>query len=173
MTYPVSEDTLFLKKNLHNMKPEGKTFLEVGTGSGEIALEASRLGADVTAVDNNPEAVEKARKRADEEELDLEIFQSDLLEKVENQFDLIVFNPPYLPGRRESDADPLLGGEKGVELTEEFLREATRYLSDQGEVYFIGSSLADLEELERKFELEKVDEKRLWFETLYLYRLSA
>lgn len=173
MTYPVSEDTLFLAGYLEELDLEGKKLLEIGTGSGEVAIKAAQLGADVTAVDKNQEAVKKTRQRAKNEEVELEVHQSDLFSKVEGKFDLIVFNPPYLPGRRESGADALLGGEKGIELTEIFLRDAEEYLSKNGEIYFVGSSLAEIETLEEKYDLETVDEKELWFETLYLYRLSA
>lgn len=173
LTYPVSEDTLLLKRNVLKLPLENADFLEVGTGSGEVALAAAEGGADVTAVDSDEEAVEAVGKRTSERGVEVEALQSDLLEEVDGSFDVIVFNPPYLPGKREGESDALVGGERGTELTESFIEQAKEHVRSEGEILFVASSLADLEQLEEKYEIEKLDEENMWFEKLFVYRLSA
>ncbi|MFB6215986.1 MAG: methyltransferase, partial [Candidatus Aenigmatarchaeota archaeon] len=77
---------------------EGRKCLDIGTGSGILAVTMAKKGAEVVAADINPEALEAARDRADQEDTDIKLVESDLFENIEEEFDLIVFNPPYLPG---------------------------------------------------------------------------
>jgi release factor glutamine methyltransferase len=76
----------------------GKKFLELGAGSGIISLLAARKGAWVTASDINPVAVENIRQNAIQNNLSLNILQSDLFTDIpESDFDYIVIAPPYYP----------------------------------------------------------------------------
>ncbi len=73
-----------------------KEFMELGCGSGLIAMIAAEKGAAVTATDINPVAVEFLKKNSLQNKLRLEIFQSDLFDDVQlKQFDIIAINPPY------------------------------------------------------------------------------
>jgi len=75
----------------------GMRVLDMGTGSGVSALLAARAGANVVAVDVNPEAVECARANAEQNGLSERIVfvYGDLFETVEGDFDLIIFDPPF------------------------------------------------------------------------------
>lgn len=171
--YTPREDSFLLRDYIREMELEGRKVLEIGTGSGIIALEAAKKDAEVKAVDINPEAVQYAREQAIKEGLEdkVEFIQSDLFENVERTFDLILFNPPYLPGEDGlGDEEIWRGGEKGIEVTRKFLQSASKYLSENGEILVIISSQADRKELMREFELEIVDSEKLWFETLYVAR---
>lgn len=168
--YQPAEDTFLVIEYLDELDLEGKKFLEIGTGSGEIALKAREKGAEVTAVDINTEAVEHARQRAESEGLEIEIFQSDLFENVDGEYDFIVFNPPYLPGEEGvGDEEIWRGGESGVEILERFLAEATDHLAENGAIIFVASSLADLDQVDLE-DFDTVSTKKLWFEDLYLFR---
>jgi release factor glutamine methyltransferase len=75
------------------------TVLDVGTGSGAIALSVKheRPVAGVTAVDISGGALEVARGNAERLGLEVEFLQSDLLEGLSGRrFDLIAANPPYI-----------------------------------------------------------------------------
>lgn len=167
MTYPVSEDTLLLLENLREMDLEGKEFLDMGTGNGKIALEAAKMGAEVTAADISDKAVEEVREKTSEQKVELSVVQSDLMENIDRKFDIIAFNPPYLPGRRESGEDPLVGGETGVEVAKRFIEDVDEYLKEEGKVYLLLSSLGDVGEIEDR--MEHVETRELWFEKLELY----
>ena len=73
----------------------GQRILDVGTGTGIIAICLARLGYDVTASDISRAAVRAARRNARRNGVAFPCVRSDLLESVEGRFDLIAFNPPY------------------------------------------------------------------------------
>lgn len=169
VTYQPREDSLLLDNYLEEKEIDGKEVLDMGTGSGILAVTAAENGAEVTAVDIDPEALQEAREYAREMEMEESIYfaESDLFENVSSDFDLIVFNPPYLQGENYL---ALEGGEKGIELTVEFLEAADDYLREDGEVVFVASSRSDVGSLRQKFDLEQVGKRKLWFETLYLFK---
>ena len=88
--------TQLLLKYVMGLQPDGKAILELGAGSGLIAMMAARKGAAVTASDINPVAVEYLQKNSYRNKLSLTIIHSDLFENIPQQFfDIIAVNPPY------------------------------------------------------------------------------
>jgi len=89
-------------------------------------------------------------------------------------FDFILFNPPYLPDEGSDVA--LNGGKRGIELTEEFLKEAFDFLKADGRILLISSSISNkgLEDFfdEHLISHRIIKETKLFFETLYCYELS-
>jgi len=76
--------------------------LEVGAGTGFVALYLATLGCECEGVDVSLEAVECCRINAAANNLELSFYQSNLFENVSGLFDIIIFNPPYghsRPGR--------------------------------------------------------------------------
>lgn len=70
--------------------------LDVGTGSGFLALHMALKG-EVVATDVSPFAVRTAKRNAEVNGLKVDIVQCDLFEGLRGVFDIIAFNPPYLP----------------------------------------------------------------------------
>ncbi len=167
--YSPREDSYLLKSYIEEKDLEGKKLLDMGTGSGIQAVTAAEKGADVSAVDINPEAVETVRRKASEQDLDIEVRESDLFENVDKKFDIIVFNPPYLPGKEGiGDEEIWRGGNTGLEVTEKFLEKVDQYLEQKGEAVFILSSETDWSYLKQDYGLEIIESRKLWFETVYL-----
>jgi release factor glutamine methyltransferase len=80
---------------------DGMSVLDMGTGSGIGAIFAALQGARVVAVDINPEAVRCTRLNAHLNRVEdrIEVLRGDLFEPVDGQqFDLILFNPPFYRG---------------------------------------------------------------------------
>ena len=73
---------------------EGERVLDMGTGSGVNAILAARKGAQVLAVDINPQAVEAARANAERNGVShiVEVRGSDVFSEVHGRFDVIVFD---------------------------------------------------------------------------------
>jgi release factor glutamine methyltransferase len=157
--YEPAEDTFLLIDALDIKK--GKSVLEIGTGCGIIALECARVGANVICTDINPYAVELTKKNYLENKSlligNFEVRKGDIFEPIkENEvFDIIVFNPPYLPTKK----DELIGGSgwfdiatnggiDGIKITSKFIAGLPKYLRKNGKVYFVHSSLSDRDKIE-------------------------
>ena len=156
--YVPAEDSYLLADNLEIKK--GQSVLEIGTGSGIVAMYASRLTDDITVTDINFDACELARKNFAENGIEnIEILWGNLFEVVENRkFDVILFNTPYLPTEDDEVLDNTInyafdGGLNGRKVIDLFLNEVKNHLNDGGIVQMIQSSLSGNDET-----LAKLDE---------------
>ena len=85
---------LILKEDL-----DGKEILDIGTGSGCIAISLAKNlpNAKVTALDISTDALEVARKNAELNNVNIEFIHADILEyQSDKKYDVIVSNPPYV-----------------------------------------------------------------------------
>lgn len=172
VVYPPDEDSYFLidclKKEIENRKI--KTALEIGTGSGIVSFSIANLVEQILAVDINSKAIEFAQEKAELKGLkNIEFKISNLFENVSGKFDLIFFNPPYLPGKENISWS---GRKKGQEIIEKFLSEVRDYLNENGEAIILMSSFNDVKKLTKKFKLELIAKKKLWFESLYCFKIA-
>jgi release factor glutamine methyltransferase len=147
--YPVEADTLLLQEAAEEEVKDGDRILELGTGSGCIACSLQRFG-DVVATDINPHAVAMARRRG------LEVIRADLCTCIRGLFDLIIFNPPYLPTTPEERVDDWLeaaldGGRTGRSVIERFAIGVAGILSPGGRILLLVSSLSGLSAVIRIF----------------------
>ncbi|WP_292880962.1 HemK2/MTQ2 family protein methyltransferase [Methanobrevibacter sp. UBA188] len=149
--YVPAEDSYLLADNLEIKK--GQSVLEIGTGSGIVAMYASRLTDDITVTDINFDACELARKNFAENGIEnIEILWGNLFEVVENRkFDVILFNTPYLPTEDDEVLDNTInyafdGGLNGRKVIDLFLNEVGNHLNDGGIVQMIQSSLSGNDE---------------------------
>lgn len=155
--YVPAEDSYLLAENLEIK--EGQSVLEIGTGSGIVAMYASRLTDKITVSDINFDACELARKNFEDNNIEnIEILFGNMFEPVENRkFDVILFNTPYLPTEDDEVIDDTInyafdGGLNGRKVIDLFLNEVGNHLNDGGIVQMIQSSLSGNEET-----LEKLD----------------
>jgi release factor glutamine methyltransferase len=86
-----------LARHVATLDLKGRAFLELGAGTGRVALTAARAGAIVTASDINPAAVENLRMNSERNGLPVTVLQSDLFDGLPGCFDIIAINPPYYP----------------------------------------------------------------------------
>lgn len=95
-----------LATEIERRKPNGRTLLDVGCGSGVLSLVAARAGASVTAIDINVEAVRASEANAAANALNIEVLRSDLFAALEGRrFDLVVVNPPYFAKDPSDDTE--------------------------------------------------------------------
>ena len=173
MIYEPREDSFLI---LEQVKKHSRgNVLEIGTGSGILAQEAAKQADSVLAVDINAEAIEHCKKRVKENNVSWLV--SDLFEKVDGKFDLIIFNPPYLPDYENVQDIALDGGKKGYELIEKFLSQAKEHLKENGMILLLFSSLTPKSEVDRiikenNYSSELVSTKKIDFEELYVYLIK-
>lgn len=162
--YEPREDSFLLAKNL-NVK-NGEEVLELGTGSGLLAILATKKGGKVTAVDINPVAVEAAKKNAEQNNVEIDFKEGNLFEPVfGRQFDLIIFNPPYLPP--EGEPKELIDlSYHSSEVIKQFMEEYGIYLKRDGRALIVNSSLSGVE-VDGKI----LDRKKIFFEELVVLEL--
>ena len=155
--YVPAEDSYLLADSLEIS--EGQSVLEIGTGSGIVAMYASRLTDNITVTDINFDACELARKNFKANGIEgIEILFGNLFEPVGNRkFDVILFNTPYLPTEDGDVIDDTLnyafdGGLNGRKVIDMFLDEVRNHLNDGGIVQMIQSSLSGNEETLDRFD---------------------
>ena len=144
---PRADTEILVEKALAWMKP-GARVLDIGTGSGAIAVSLAKLGrqAQVTAVDVSDRALEIARRNAERNEAAVEFVKSDCFSALKGRkYDMIVSNPPYISADEmrvlmpEVTREPelaLFGGADGLDFYRRISREAPEYLNEGGCLLF-------------------------------------
>jgi release factor glutamine methyltransferase len=179
--YEPKEDSYLLNELLINLLKSKKTkdikILDMGSGLGIFANTCKSLGFNnLLAVDINLDSVRHLKN------LGLKSIKSDLFLNIEKnkKFDLIIFNPPYLPfDKKEEESSRIAtsGGKKGYEIILKFLNQAKNYLNKNGEILLLFSSLSKPRVILDKakklgFNYQLINKKKLFFEELYVYRLT-
>ena len=144
---PRADTEILVEKALELMRP-GACVLDIGTGSGAIAISLAKLGksARVTAVDVSDKALEIARKNAESNGVNVEFIKSDCFSALNGRkYDMIVSNPPYISDDEmrglmpEVKLEPelaLFGGADGLDFYRRISREAPGYLNEGGWLLF-------------------------------------
>ncbi|MEK6940154.1 MAG: HemK2/MTQ2 family protein methyltransferase [Nanoarchaeota archaeon] len=176
--YQPAEDSYLLQKFVRQCAI-GRV-LDMGTGSGIQALTAIEVPSvrEVLAVDINPKAVEELQKEIEKRKLrKLKAIEGDLFENLDGYFNVIIFNPPYLPRDKGIEDSALYGGKKGWELSERFFKEVSSHMFPEGVILFLFSSLTKKQKIEEILEhnllqWQELDEEKVAFETLYVYKIT-
>lgn len=171
--YAPSEDSYLLLKAID---VEGaSTFLDMGTGTGLIAVHAA-LRSGTLATDISPFAVHLCRENADLNGVPVKVVRTDLFAALTGKFDVIAFNPPYLPdvGAEGWVDSAWSGGPDGNEVILRFLEQAGEHLAPRGRIFLLlsshnGRSLSRAEEL---YDVKLLDRRSLFFEEIGVYELK-
>ena len=120
-------EKLFANKNVK--------VLDLGTGSGSIAISmAKNINSDVTAVDISQEALDVAKNNAILNNVEINFINSDMLDKVEGKFDVIISNPPYISK-----------DENIMEIVDKYEPHLALYAEDDG-LYFYKNILDNIKD---------------------------
>lgn len=131
--------------NKNNLK-----ILDLCTGSGIIAItlkkELDEILIDVVASDISEEAIEVAKENAQYHDTDVRFIQSDIFNNINDKFDIIVSNPPYIDRKDEVTMqdnvlkyDPhlaLFAEEEGMYFYRKIIEQAKDYLKENGVMFF-------------------------------------
>lgn len=133
----VEEVLQLLKQNV------SKKILDICTGSGAIAISIAKMqeNSTVTASDISKKAINIARKNSVDNNTDIEFVLSNMFEKINGKFDIIVSNPPYIEENvistlpKEVQKEPyiaLSGGEDGLKFYRIIAKEGKKFLNANG-----------------------------------------
>ena len=131
--------------NKNNLK-----ILDLCTGSGIIAItlkkELDQILIDVMASDISEEAIKVAKENAQNHNADIRFIQSDIFNNIDDKFDIIVSNPPYIDRKDEVTMqdnvlkyDPhlaLFAEEEGMYFYRKIIEQANDYLNENGVMFF-------------------------------------
>lgn len=133
--------SLFLVKTfLTTNKREINNILDIGCGYGFIGITLSKiLNKHVDMFDINKRAVHLSKMNIDINQVDASVEESNIYEKVENKYDLIITNPPIRVGK---------------EILMEFLKGGLARLNKDGELWFVISKDQGAKSVKK--ELEKI-----------------
>ena len=140
---------------------ENLNVLDIGTGSGAIALALAKNRADwsVTAADISQDALDLASENAKNQKLNIFFKKSDCFAEISEKYDIIVSNPPYISRQDESEvglnvlhSEPhlaLFADEDGLAIYRRIAEDAKYHLKDGGKIYLEigykqGQSVPDL-----------------------------
>ena len=142
--------SLFLAEACEQLVQPNARVLEIGTGTGLVALSAARHASRVVAVDINPLAVECARLNVRNNGMDrkVEVYEGDMFAPVAGErFDVILCNPPYFRGAPRSNVEAAYMGGSNLEWISRLATEAHDHLNEHGSLYCVFGDAADVSSL--------------------------
>lgn len=175
--YEPAEDSFLLADSALVFVHKDMKILEIGTGTGFVsAVIQANVEVDLLATDINPYAVKCASDNG------VPTIRADMFSafKPIQRFDMVIFNPPYLPTSEEDKVPGWLnyafdGGADGTESFHSFLENASLHLCTGGTVLLLVSSLTGIERIKSLmeaagFEAEVVSKEKCFFEELVVLK---
>ncbi|MCP8308337.1 MAG: methyltransferase [archaeon] len=174
--YEPAEDTFLLADVIRRYS--GKITLEIGVGSGYITAEICKRNPFVVGTEISKKALKEAQIRL--KSLNFHNFELILCDGAsafrEGCFDLIVFNPPYIPSRKILDRT-VDGGKEGIEVIKRFIKQSLRVISKSGLIIFVLSTLSNYSKIikmlkKMNFKVRKIGRRKLFFEEIFVIEAS-
>ena len=139
---PRFETELLIEKTINYIKKkydrlDDLSILDIGTGSGCIAITLKKeLNCSVTAIDISTDALEVAKNNALNNNVNINFYQSDVFSNVDDKYDIIISNPPYIKEDEEimdivKNNEPslaLYAPNNGLYFYDKILKESSKYL---------------------------------------------
>jgi release factor glutamine methyltransferase len=167
----------FLLGHLSELQVENKKFLDLGAGSGLLAIKAAGRGALVTATDINEVAVNYLKKNMELNAVQMEIIHSDLFDQIGQQaFDIIAINPPYYKKTPFTDAEHAWYCGEGGEYFQKLFQDLDLYTHNHSEVYMVLCDGCDLDMIRtiahgHFFNMECVRRKKTILEEHFIFKI--
>lgn len=151
----VSKDTLIprvetelLIKTCQHLVNKNSKVLDIGCGTGIISIMLNKLtNCNVDSCDISSEALKIAKANSQNLNTNVKFFKSDLFENVQDKYDLIVSNPPYIPikemeklQKEVKDFEPhqalFANDEQGIDFYKKIIQNSRKFLNKSGFLAF-------------------------------------
>ena len=152
---PRADTEVLVERVLENEK-EGVNILDMCSGSGCIGISIKNYNEKhkVVCADYSKEAIKIGQRNAKANEVDVKFVESDLFTNIEEKFDAIVSNPPYIKYEEYVELDDIVlknepklalyADDNGLYFYKKISKEAKQYLNEGGRLYFeIGYNQAE------------------------------
>ncbi len=168
----LGDDSFFLSETLRDyLKDKDKKLkiFDLGSGTGIQAETCLKLGfANILTSDIGNEEIENLKRKK------FNVIRSDLFSNIEGKFDIIIFNPPYLPESKFDKETDTTGGKSGNETVIRFLQQAKTHLEKNGGLILLFSSFSKPPEILKtadnlNYKAKLLAKKRIFFEELFIY----
>jgi release factor glutamine methyltransferase len=169
--------TLMLLRYIKKFPLKKKLLLELGAGSGLIAIHAAKEGAIVTATDINPVAVEYLHKNSLQNRVSLDIIHSDLFAGIPQQsFDIIAINPPYYKKDPVTSQDHAWYCGQHGEYFSGLFSQLANFIHDETEIIMVLCDGCDISMIEAAasangFKLQLMLTKQNMLEKNFIYKI--
>ena len=139
--------TRTLLENIQDIKGD---VLDFGCGYGPIGIFIKKTSSsNVDMIDINDRAISLAKKNAKLNEVDVNIFKSNIYENIDKKYDYIITNPPIRVGKK---------------ILYEILFKAKEYLKENGKLLFVinknGGAKSVLKDLEKEYEVDVITKNK-------------
>ena len=163
---------------IKSLKLNNKRVLDLGTGSGILALTAAKYGGNVIASDISELAIRNTKLNAEQNDLNISIIKSDLFDEFNNQkFDYIFINPPYYAKnpKNESEFAWYCGSE--FQYFSKLFKQFPDFIHDDSMVYMILSESCDLNRIKQISTLSRVKlyslmQKKIFLEKFIIFEIK-
>ncbi|MDD3178020.1 MAG: methyltransferase [Candidatus ainarchaeum sp.] len=177
--YEPSDDSfLFLEVLKKKISKTYLDVLEIGPGSGILSFFLSYFSKNLILADIDLNVINYLKSFITKYNLEnVTIIYSDLFSNINKnlKFDLIVFNPPYVPSNTKTIiCDD--GGKNGSEIILDFINNLNIFLKDNGNCYLLVSTLNNIDNIKKNIiknnlKYFQVAEKKLFFEKLIVFEI--
>lgn len=152
--YQTSGDSDLMAESVEITKDQN--FLEIGCGTGVVSIAIAKRAAKGVGVDINERAIENSKHNAEAQGVtNISFFLSNVFEKVEGQFDVIICNPPYTKHEVRDNIDRMFWDPED-EMKQKFFKELGTHLKPNGRIYFGWADFADID-VDLPFKLAKAN----------------
>lgn len=165
-------------KFIETLNLKNKHILDLGTGSGIIALNAKRLGGISIASDISKLAIQNAKINAKLNNLEIKIIRSDLFDDIPNKiFDYIFINPPYYTKDPENDSDFAWYCGSDFQYYKKLFEQIVDFVNIDSNVFMILSDSCDLKSIKNvanQYEINfyTVLRKKVFFEQFFIFEIK-